>query len=143
MERVDGSAVVGFIVLALIPTMQTILEVYQTKKYERYKGYTTARVTDIREYKYYSNRIVTRYYITFRYMADGTIYESEVPGCYSEKRYALWSEVKICYDKKHPEKFMVEGEEKSLKREAMIWAMIAGGCWLFIIFGLISEVFFR
>ena len=143
MERVDGSVVVRFIVLALIPTMQTILEVYQTKKYERYKGYTTARVTDIREYKYYSNRIVTRYYITFRYMADGTIYESEVPGCYSEKRYALWSEVKICYDKKHPEKFMVKGEEKSLKREVMIWAMIAGGCWLFIIFGLIYEVFFR
>ena len=143
MERVDGSAIVGFIVLALIPTMQTIWGVYQTKKYERYKGYTTARVTDIREYKYYSKRREICYYITFQYMVDGIIYESEAPCCYSEKNYALWSEVKICYDKKHPEKFMIEGEEKSLKREAMIWAMIAGGCWLFIIFGLIYEVFYR
>jgi hypothetical protein len=145
MERVDGIAVVGFLFLAIFVSSDAVQALWQIKKFRGYEGYTIAKVSGIREVIYYE-RIFTRvtvYYITYQYIVDGTIYESETPGGTCKKKYTLWSEEKIRYDKDHPEKCMAEGDEEEWKNLAIRSAIIAGMYWLFIIFGLIYEVFFR
>jgi hypothetical protein len=145
MEKIDTTAVIGFIILALLPTLETMRGVYHMKKYEKYDGHTTAKVTNIREHRYYHRYrgMVANYYTTYQYNINGVIYESETPGGNYEIKHALWSEVQIRYDKRHPDRFMAEDDGEDWRILAMRSAMIAGWFWLFIICGLIYEVFFR
>ncbi len=145
MEKIDMTAVILFTILPIMLTFSSIQSFWQIRLLKRYKGRVNAKVVGIREHIYFDRifKKVTVYFFTFQYCIDDVTYVLELKwGVTDNVRYPLGSEVELSYDEKNHTNFLVSGEEKHWKKEAiqiMIWA---GASWLFIICALIHDIFF-
>ena len=63
-------------------------------------------------------------------------------GVIEDIRYPLESEVELSYDEKNHTNFLVSGEEKHWKKQAIKAIIFAGAIWMFIICALIHDIFF-
>ncbi len=145
MEKIDMMFVIFFTVLSMMLTFTSIQYLWQIRLLKRYKGRVNAKVVGIRE-DFYFERIlkkITVYYFTFQYCIDGVTYMLESKwGVIEDIRYPLESEVELSYDEKNHTNFLVSGEEKHWKKQAIKAIIFAGAIWMFIICALIHDIFF-
>ncbi len=146
MKKIDMTALILLSILPMIFTISSIVYLWQIRLLKQYKGRVKAKVIGIREHYYYERILkkVTIYFFTFQYCIDGVTYANELWwGVTDDIRYPLESEVEISYDEKNPERFLVTGGEKRWKKQGIEAMILAGVCWIFIICGLIHDIFFR
>ncbi len=135
-----------FISFPSIFTYIAIQYFWQIKLLNQYKGRVIAKVIYIREDTYFERgfKKATMYFFTFEYCIDEVVYRAELKwGVKNNIQYPIGDEIEIQYDEKNPTKFLVSGEEKYWKKEALKYTIVAGFIWIVIICGLIHDIFFR
>ena len=144
MEKINLTVLVILICLAILTTLRAIGYFVELRKYKRYEGNTIAKVIEIRENVFYGhNAKMTIYYLTFEDTVEEKHYKEENKWGYgNEIWYPLGSEVRICYNKKNPYKFVVSGEENHWKKILCYMALFSIAAWIYIIYGVIHDVFF-
>ncbi len=58
-------------------------------------------------------------------------------------QYPIGDKIEIQYDEEKSTNFLAIGEEKYWKREALKATIVAGFIWIFVIYRLVHDVFFR